>query len=327
MPFGFGPSSAPAPTSGPSQYFGEFEEAMRPALDADRAAAEEKYATTVDTINQTIEHTAALKNPIAPTPVPGATNPGLAALAGFFAHLNQAQGGGGGAVAGLQNTLSNLASERERAIAQNAASEQNFSLSKFGSTEALHRDLLTTMRDKAAEMGDLEKTFQHNKALFALERQKRKEDLELAAKIAEGKAATTQQNTQSNIRLRADLAQKRAITMNKLKRETESKVMTPAQRARMAQVNARVAELRAEMDDFRGAKDIAGESVNPPEEIAAREADLDTQIRQLYEDAKLEFEGKGVQAPPPTPPATPAGTASDRVKAAAERLRGTGLFQ
>lgn len=318
-----------ASAGGPSSFFGEFDEAMTPALDASRKAAEERYAATVGMINQAIDRQGGLANPIPPVPVPEQANPLLASLAGFFAHLNQAQGGGGGAVAGLQNTLSSLANERERAIATNQRSEQNFSLSQFGTTEELHKNLLEAQRDKAAEMGDLDKTFQHNKALYSLERQKAKELREATAAAAESKAATTQANTQSNIRLRAELRNKQIRLQNQFKKEAESKAMTPAQRARMAQVNARVAELRAEMDDFRGAKDIAGESVNSPESISEREAQIHAQITEMYDAVRQEFSAGGTTAPvtPPTTPSTPAATVSDKVKSAAERLRGSALFQ
>lgn len=338
MPYGFYPMSQSAPvpstpgaSASPSRYFQDFEDAMHPSLEADRKAAEDRYTATVGMINQAIDRNQGLTNPIPNVPVPAGPNPLAAAAAGFFAHLNQAQGGGGQEVAGVQNTFANLMTDRERAIAQNQQSEQNFSLSQFGNTEQLHQALLTAQRDKAAEMGDLDKTFQHNKSLYALERQKRKEDLELAGKIAEGKAATTQENTQANIRLRAQLREKQTRLQSTLKKEAESRAMTPAQRARMAQANAHVAELRAEMDDFRGAKDIAGEALNDPEDIAAREAEVHREILQTYEDVKLEFEGKGVEAPPatgtPATPSTPTATVSDKVKSAAERLRGTPLFQ
>jgi len=318
----------PGQPSGPSSFFSEFDEAMTPALDASRKAAEERYSATVGMLNQAIERQGGLSNPIPPVPVPEQANPLLASLAGFFAHLNQAQGGGGGAVAGLQNTLSSLASDRERAIATNQRAEQSFSLSQFGTTEDLHKDMLTAQRDKAAEMGDLDKAFQHNKALYALERQKAKELAETKAEAADTKAATTQRNTQENIKLRAQLREKQIRMQNKFKKEAESKAMTPAQRARMAQVNARVAELRAEMDDFRGAKDIAGESVNSPEDISDREADVHQQITEMYDAVRQEFGAGGTKAPaaPVTPPSTPSGAVSDKVKSAAERLRGSALF-
>lgn len=323
-----GGSITPGQPSGPSSFFSEFDEAMAPALDAQRKAAEERYGATVGMLNQAIDRQAGLSNPIPPVPVPDRANPLLASLAGFFAHLNQAQGGGGGAVAGLQNTLSSLASERERAVATNQRAEQSFSLSQFGTTEELHKNLLEAQRDRAAEIGDLDKTYQYNKSLYALERQKAKELREAAAAAAESKAATTQKNTESNIKLRAQLREKQIRMQNQFKKEAESKAMTPAQRARMAQVNARVAELRAEMDDFRGAKDIAGEAVNSPEDIAEREAAIHAQITEMYDEVRQEFSA-GATAPPtkpPTTPSTPAATVSDKVKSAAERLRGSALF-
>jgi len=317
--------STPPPSS---SFFAQFDEAMAPSLEASKRAAEERYAATVGMVNQAIDRQGSLQNPIPPVPVPEGVNPGMAALAGFFAHLNQAQGGGGAAVGGLQNTLSALATDREKAISRNQAAEQSFSMSQFGTTEDLHKSLLEAQRDRSAEMGDLDKAFQHNKALYALERQKAKELAETKAEAADTKAATTQRNTQENIKLRAQLREKQIRMQNKFKKEAESKAMTPAQRARMAQVNARVAELRAEMDDFRGAKDIAGESVNSPEDISDREADVHQHITEMYDAVRQEFGAGGTKAPaaPVTPPSTPSGAVSDKVKSAAERLRGSALF-
>ncbi len=315
--------ATPSPSS---SFFSQFDEAMAPSLEASKRAAEERYAATVDMVNQAIDRQGSLQNPIPPVPVPEGVNPGMAALAGFFAHLNQAQSGSGAAVSGLQNTLSALASDRDKAISRNQASEQSFSLSQFGTTEDLHKNLLEAQRDRSAEMGDLDKTYQYNKSLYALERQKKKEELAAATEAAQDKAATTQKNAQDNIRLRAQLRERQVRLQSQLRKDAESKAMNPAQRARMAQVNARAAELRAEIDDFRGAKDIAGESVNTPEDIAAREAEVHQRITEMYEEVILEFKSPSKpQTPTETPKTAPKAT-TDRVKSAADRLRGSALF-
>jgi hypothetical protein len=323
IPHGITVAPTAAPT-GPSQFFQEFEEAMAPARDAEKRAAEDRYAATVSATQQAIQQTQAQQNPMS-VPVPEGADPLLASLAGFFAHLNSSQTGSGAAVAGLQNTLGQIAGARENAINQNADLSNRFALSKFSTTEALHRDLLTAMRDKAAEAGDIEKTFQHNKALYALERQKKKEDLAALKEIQTVKGA----NAKDLIKYRSDLSMDRIRLANRLRRDAESRAMTPAQRAEMALANAQVAELRASLDDYRGARDIAGEPIHDEEDIQAQEDLVAGQIEDIYKRTIAKFEGAGKNAEPVKPPpvnATPSGTVSDRVKSAAERLRGSGLF-
>jgi hypothetical protein len=225
--------------------------------------------------------------------------------------------------------MASLAAQQEQAVNQNAQSEQAFALSKFNTTEGLHRQLLTQMRDSAAEMGDLEKTFQHNKALYALERQKKQEDMKAAAEAAEGKARTTQANALDRIRVRADLQARNQRKLVALRKDAEGRALTPVQKAQFAEANAQVAELRATVDDMRGARDIAGDPVFSPEEITAKEEAVAAEIAETYKGLIEKFETKGgttneTQAPEATvaPP-----VATDRIKAAADRLRGSPLFQ
>lgn len=330
MPFGFYPSvGGVADDDGiAARYFKEYDEAMAPALEASKRAAEERYHATVAMTQDVLDRVQGMQNPYPQLPVPE-IDPITAAAAGFFAHLNQAQGGGGQAVAGLQNTLANTMAQGQRAQAANAAAAGEFALGKQRSTEELHVELLKAQRDRAAEAGDLDKTFQHNKALYALERQRRKEELELFKQKEGVKGA--QKITE--IKERGAQARQTAGVIAQYRKQAAGTAKTPAQQARLKMADAEAAELRASVDDYRSARDIAGELMHTEEEIQAREAEVTARIRALYQEVITEFltpEEKKDTPPPPgaanPPNPTPAGS-SDAVRAAAERLRGTALFQ
>lgn len=304
----------------PPTYGDQFEEVMKPAYDAAKKAAEDRYASTVEMVNQAITQVQQQTNPIAPTPAPEGPNPAMAGLAGFFAHLNQAQGGGGAAVAGLQNTLAHQQAMQETAVQQNLQSERAFSLSKFGSTEELHRSLLTAKRDESAELGDLDKTFQHNKALFALDRQAKQEAAKGAQELADSKEKTKQKGAIDRINLRGAISEKNIRVAATLRKDASARATTPAQKARLSMVNAEVAELRASVNDYRSARDVSGEPLYSEQEIDARETEVGNQIRAKYQAVIEEFKTGKTDSPAPAPPAS-------KVQSAAERLRSTPLFQ
>lgn len=333
MPFGFYPSvkdAGAAPAA--SKYFKEYDEAMAPALEQSKRSAEARYQATVDMTQQALSHIEGLQNPVAPQPLMQ-VDPLGAAAAGFFAHLNMNQSGSGQAVAGLQNTLSQVGAQNARIAEGNQNQAESFGTFKQQSTEELHQALLKAKRDQAVESGNLDEAFQHNKALYALERQRKKEEMDAAKAAAEGKIAAAGAQRMKEIEARGEQQRKNTTLINRFRKEAESKATTPAQRARLAMANAEVAELRASVDDMRAAKDIAGEPLHTEEEIAAREEAVRGQIKTIYESAITDFEAEkdkgtvrpGATSAAPATPTTPA-AGSDRVRAAAERLRGTSLF-
>jgi len=335
VPYGFYPgvsAGTPSPTEGEgmSKYFREYDEALGPALEASKRAAEQRNAATVAMTEQALTQVQSMQNPAPQMPVPE-VDPVRTALAGFFAHLNQSQTGSGQAVAGVQNMLSNTVAQGQRAQEANLESAARFGAAKQQSTEELHMQLLKAKRDQAAEMGNLDETFQHNKALYALERQKRKEEIQLQQQKEAAVEGAKQKNRIDLINQRGAQSRLTASYVARLRKEAESHAATPAQRARLAMANAEAAELRASVDDMRGAKDVDG--ITPlysDDEIAAREDTVKNEIRTVYQSAIQDFESekeKGTLNTAPTdstvaPP--PAG--SDRIKAAAARLRGTPLF-
>jgi hypothetical protein len=326
MPFGF-PLPSPAAGSGnvAQKYFSDFDQMMAPALEAQKRAAALRYQSTVDMTEQAIQQTQAMQNPIPQMAVPE-VNPLMAAAAGFFGHMAGPQ-----AFGSAENMLSNQVAQAQNAQQFNAESAGKFALAKQGSTEELHMQLLKAKRDAAAESGNLDETFQMNKALYALERQKKKEDLQAAADAQQATEKTKQSGRLALIAARGAQSRLTATTVAKYRKEAEARGTTPAQRARLAMANAQVAELRAHIDDMRSARDIAGDPLYTDDEIAAREESVMGQVKDIYQAAITDFEsekdsgklGKDVTPAPSTAP--PAG--SDRVRAAADRLRGTPLFQ
>jgi len=331
MPFGYPLLSPVTPANDSARaYFKEYEDVMAPALEANKVATEQRYQATVDMTNAALSHIEGLQNPVAPQPIPN-INPLGAAAAGFFANLNANQSGSGATLGGLQNTLSSMTAEQNRVADSNAQATQGFQQFKAQSTEDLHMQLLKAQRDNAAEMGDLDKTFQYNKSLYALERQRKKEELAAQVEAAQGKATATGAQRLKEIEARAVQARLTAGVVAKYRKAAEGHATTPAQRARLAMANAQAAELRANVDDMRGARDIAGDPLYSDAEIASKEESVKAQIKTLYESAIADFEAekdkgtlnppKATQEAPTTPP-----VGSDAVRAAAERLRGTALF-
>lgn len=161
----------------PPDYGSEFDAAMLPDLQASRAANVGARDALAQQYKEVLAAISGMQGP-APLPVPPAMNPALTGLAGFFAFLNQAQGGGGTAPAALMNTLAQNASYRRATEAANAETAQRFQLGRLEATERTHEKFLEMMRDNAVDANNLEAAYQHQKSLYQLQEKQFKRRLD-----------------------------------------------------------------------------------------------------------------------------------------------------
>lgn len=302
------------PDQGPaSNYANEFEAAMRPDYEAQRAALASQAAANQAMAQQMMAHVQGMQPPAAPYAVPNPPSPALAALAGFFAHLHAAQTGSGALPSAVMGAIAQNNAQRQAAISANAEASRQFAQTKLEGTEKVYEKMLEMQRDAAVEAGNLEAAFKHQKSMYQLSNTQHKRETDEANQAKERLAAANSNRIMQRGLALARIHERTSANSLDQKIKYQSELVrlglkaSPAVAAQERQINADAAASLAQL------RTNAQISLQPLDEDAYNSilAKRDADINALYAANLPRVAADGSVLPPAGTPGTP-GTGDKR---------------